>query len=335
MWMSGDRRSAIRLMKDNEFPLRWEILLRLSVYTRKVCSGPMELRQLRYFLAVADLENVSRAAERLHISQPPLSRQIRQLEDELGIELFTRTAKSLRLTEAGKVLMVEARSLLEQAERAANATREAAGVSRGPWQVGYAPSLTLKILPELLRLVRRQSGGTRIQLHDLTTAEMLGRVRSHDLDFALVVHPGKAALAGLRFTEVERHAACIVLPSDHRLAEKSTIATKDLAGLSVLALTRDDYPEYRRWLSAIYRPIAASPRLVGEYDSVTSLIAAVAAGEGVTFGIDAYREIAGDRVVVRELAPPAPPIRVGTVHDERRARGALMDLLGALWGTEP
>jgi len=103
-----------------------------------------------------------------------------------------------------------------------------------------------------------------------------------------------------------------------------------LTGLSVLALSKEDYSEYRRWLSAIDHPVAASPHLVGEYDSVTSLIAAVEAEEGVTFGIEAYREIAGDRVVVRKLPPPAPPIRVGTVHAEQRAEGPLLDLLAAL-----
>src|SRR5258705_10141211 len=111
----------------------------------------MELRHLRYFVAVAEEQNVSRAAIRLHISQPPLSRQIRGLEDELGIALFDRGSKPLRLTEAGRVFRIEARTLLQRAEDAVQMAKAVAGGERGEIHVGYAPSLTVELLPRALR----------------------------------------------------------------------------------------------------------------------------------------------------------------------------------------
>src|SRR5271155_3857791 len=107
----------------------------------------MELRHLRYFVVVAEEQNVTRAAERLHVSQPPLSRQMRDLEEELGVELFRRTAKSLALTEAGKIFLPEARAVLLRAEQAVQTVRAMAKGERGQLRVGYAPSLTVEFLP--------------------------------------------------------------------------------------------------------------------------------------------------------------------------------------------
>src|ERR1700754_2270611 len=104
----------------------------------------MELRHLRYFVVVAEEQNATHAAARLHLSQPPLSRQIRDLEEELGVELFRRTAKSLALTEAGKIFLGEARAVLLRAEQAVATVQDEARGKRGQLRVGYAPSLTVE-----------------------------------------------------------------------------------------------------------------------------------------------------------------------------------------------
>src|SRR5215208_3528437 len=111
----------------------------------------MELRHLRYFVAVAQEENVSRAALKLHVSQPALSRQIRDLEEELGFLLLERSAKAVRLTEAGREFLAGARRVLQTADEAVTAARETALGGEGELHVGYAPSLTAKILPRILR----------------------------------------------------------------------------------------------------------------------------------------------------------------------------------------
>jgi DNA-binding transcriptional LysR family regulator len=117
----------------------------------------MELRHLRYFIAAAEAENVSRAALKLHVSQPALSRQIRDLEDELGFLLLERSAKSVRLTEAGRVFLTEARAALKRVEDGVIAARAVATGGRSELHVGYAPSPTARILPPALRAFQPNS----------------------------------------------------------------------------------------------------------------------------------------------------------------------------------
>src|SRR5205814_7464147 len=124
----------------------------------------MELRHLRYFVAVAEEENVSRAALKLHISQPGLSRQIRDLEGELGFMLLERKAKSVSLTEAGKAFLIEARAVLERTEDAVKAARAIATGGGGELHVGYAPSLTARILPPTLRAFQAELPNVRVRL---------------------------------------------------------------------------------------------------------------------------------------------------------------------------
>src|SRR6266545_2619302 len=122
----------------------------------------MELRHLCYFVAVAEAENVSRAALKLHVSQPALSRQIRDLEEELGFSLLKRSAKSVRLTEAGRAFLTEARAVLERAESAVAAARTIANGAHGELHIGYAPSLTARILPPTLRAFQAEMPNVRV-----------------------------------------------------------------------------------------------------------------------------------------------------------------------------
>jgi DNA-binding transcriptional LysR family regulator len=291
---------------DGEIPFCWR------EHTRRVCSQEMELRHLRYFLAVAEGENVSRAALRLNVSQPPLSRQIKQLEEELGCALFERTAKALRLTSAGKVFMKEARDILRRVERAAEAAR--AEAASGPVRIGYAPSLASSLLPGILRrLGAAPTSRGAPQLHDLGTAEMLRRLRAGKLDLALVVHPGKAALGGLEFQELKRIPACVVLPRGHAAAKARQVPIAEVATEPVVAFTRAEYPEYHRWLAEVFRG-ARRPMVREQHDSAASVFAAVEAGRGIAFGGEGLGELCGRRVVVKRLAPPAPAIRVGAVY---------------------
>src|SRR5580700_5140704 len=147
------------------------------------------------------MENVSRAALKLHVSQPALSRQVRDLEDELGFLLLKRSAKSVRLTEAGRVFLIEARAVLQRAEEAVQAARAIATGARGELHVGYAPSLTARFLPRTLRAFQAQSPGVRVRLHDLSTEEMLAGLREGTLQMAFVVRL-PAMLRGLHFEEL-------------------------------------------------------------------------------------------------------------------------------------
>ena len=162
----------------------------------------MELRHLRYFVAVAEAENISRAALKLHVSQPALSRQIRDLEDELGFLLLERSAKSVRLTEAGRVFLAESRAVLQRVEDGVKAARVVATGVGGELHVGYAPTLTVRILPPTLRAFQAAMPTLRVKLHDLSTEEMLVWLREGKLQFAFTVRPSPGTLRGLSFKEV-------------------------------------------------------------------------------------------------------------------------------------
>src|SRR6059058_3848925 len=129
--------------------------------------GPgVELRHLRYFVAVAEMENVSRAALKLHVSQPALSRQIRDLEDEIGFCLLERTAKSVRLTEAGRAFLNDARELLRQADEAVKKARAIASEEPTELHIGYSPAPFAEVLPKILRAFQRAMPNVHVRLHD-------------------------------------------------------------------------------------------------------------------------------------------------------------------------
>ena len=150
----------------------------------------MELRHLRYFVAVAEEENVSRAASKLHVSQPGVSRQIHDLEDEIGFSLFERNGKSVRLTAAGKIFFGEAREILQ---RTSDAVKKASlgRASQAEINVGYAASHTVEILPRALRGFRSSFPEVRVTLHDLSAEEMLPLLLQKKLDVALTLSPHK------------------------------------------------------------------------------------------------------------------------------------------------
>jgi len=269
----------------------------------------MELRHLRYFVTVAEELNFSRAAARLRVAQPAISRQIRDLEDELGVKLFERNAHSVRLTEAGRVLLIEAKAVLHRADDAMRAVR-AIGKA-GELRVGYAPSLTVEILPRALRTFQEQHPGTRVALHDLSTREMLTWLCDDRLDLALLVQPPKAALTGLRFEELRRYPWCVAVAVTHPLARRREVGLPALAKERLLAFDREQYPEYHDDLARLF---GRAPAFAEEHDSATSLIAAVEAGRGVAIVAESLACLAGPRLKLRPLTPAPPALVVGAVY---------------------
>ena len=271
----------------------------------------MELRHLRYFIGVAEEENVSRAALKLHVSQPALSRQIRDLEEELGFLLLERSAKSVRLTEAGRAFLIEARAVLQRAEDAVKAARAIATGGSGELHVGYAPSLTARILPPMLRAFQAELPGVRVKLHDFSTEEMLAGLRDGKLQIAFVVRLTPALLRGLRFEELARDTICLAVAPKHPLAGRRTVSLAEVARESLITYSRKDYPDAHENLAAMFAAIKSKPRIVEEYDSVSSLIAAVEAGNGVALAPQSLTCTAGPRLKLIPLSPAPEPLIIG------------------------
>lgn len=292
-------------------------------------AGGMELRHLRYFVAVAEEQNVTRAAARLHVSQPPLSRQIRDLEDELGVALFIHGAKAVRLTETGKIFLAEARAVLKRAEEAVKTVKAAAGGQRGEIHVGYAPSLTVALLPRALKNFAETNPGVRVQLHDLSTQEMLRGLREDKLHVALLVQVSPRVLAGFNFEELERHAVCVAMHPAHPLARARKVGLAQVARERLVGFTLADYPEFHAWLVELFAPLNVAPQIVEEHDSVTSLIAAVEAGRGVALVSQHLECLAGPRLKVRPLKPAPSPLVVGIASRKETGSAATADFIAA------
>ena len=273
----------------------------------------MELRHLRYFVAVAEAENVTRAAAKLRVAQPAVSRQIRDLEDELGLALLERSAKAVRLTDAGRIFLDESRAVLARAEEAVKAVRAIAGGTRGELHVGYAPSLTVQILPRALRRFQAEVPGVRVTLHDLSTEEMLAGLRENRLHVALMVQPEGRQLRSLRFHEFARYPLCVAVAPGHRLARSRVLPLAKIVAEPLIAYSRADYPEYHASLAEIFAPVGRLPTIAEEHDSVTSLIAAVEAGRGIALVPSALTCMVGARLKILPLTPAPAPIVVGAV----------------------
>ncbi|HZQ47881.1 MAG TPA: LysR substrate-binding domain-containing protein [Verrucomicrobiae bacterium] len=272
----------------------------------------MELRHLRYFIAVAGEENVSRAALKLHVSQPGISRQIRDLEEELGFQLFERSAKSLKLTAAGKTFLTEARAVLSRADDAVKNARAVAN-GAGELHVGYAPSLTVKLLPTALRVFQEKFPAVRVSLHDLSTEEMLAKLRDGKLHLALTVQPQAKQLRDLVFKTLAQYSTCVALAPKHPLAKGRSVTLAQLAQEPLIGYNRSDYPDYHEYIAKVFGPAGRNPRVAEEHDGITSIITAVASGRGYALVPEPTICMAGPQVKILPLKPAGAKICVGAI----------------------
>jgi DNA-binding transcriptional LysR family regulator len=271
----------------------------------------MELRHLRYFVAVAEAENVSRAALKLHVSQPGISRQIRDLEDEIGFALFERNAKSIKLTNAGKTFLTEARAVLQRADEAVKTARAIATGARGELHVGYAPSPTSRFLPPALRAFQAELPSARVKLHDCSTEEMIAGLREGKLQIAFMVRPTTGMMRGVHFEEIMRDAICVAVAPNHPLARRRSVSLKEVAQEPLAVYSRTEYPEAHEDLMAMFAKIKSKPNIAEEHDGVASLIAGVESGAGVALVPESIGCITGPRLKLVKLLPALEPLVIG------------------------
>jgi len=289
----------------------------------------MELRHLRYFIAVAETENVSRAALKLHVSQPALSRQVRDLEDELGFALLERSAKSVRLTPAGRVFLAEAQMILERVNDGVKAARAVARGEVGEIHVGYAPSPTVELLPCALHAFQNTAPGVRVELHDLSTEEMLAGLGNDKLDVCLMVRPAARAMKGLKFELLREYPMCVAVPPAHPFTAQKRVRLPQLADESLLAFSRAEYPEYHLMLEEILAALKDKPRIAEEHSSGASLIAAAEVGRGLAIVPSCMGMLLGGRLALRPLTPAPSPLQVGAAYVGSRVSPAVQKFIAA------
>jgi len=241
----------------------------------------MELRHLKYFVAVAELLNVTRAAARLRVAQPALSRQMRDLEDELKVRLFDRTRAGVQLTRAGRAFYPKAREILAQAAEAANAARNATGVISGRLAIGYPSGLHLNYLAPVIARFRRAHPQVEFDFLHALPPEQFKALRESRIDVGFVTLPAHAD--GIEQQIIWRVPLKVVLPEKHPLARRRAFALADLRHEDFVFCTRESRPEFydeffRHCANAGFRPHVAHE--VGGYP--TTMLGLISVGAGVS-----------------------------------------------------
>jgi DNA-binding transcriptional LysR family regulator len=274
----------------------------------------MELRHLRYFIAVAEELNFSRAAERLHVSQPPLSRQIRDLEAELKVKLLDRNRQGVQLTRAGQAVLVRSRKLVHDAESLRAEAQMMDQERREELQIGYAPSPTSVVISEILARYHERSPGARITLHDLSNVEMMSGLRAKKLDAALTVRPPAGEMRGLKFETIRHHPPGIICSPVSPLARQRAVRPSEVAGSQLVVYRARDYPEYHAWVSKVLGVSKSRLVINEECSDVMGLMAAVQAGRGVAVVGDFITPLIGDRVRFVPFVSGAHFLEVGLLY---------------------
>jgi LysR family transcriptional regulator, benzoate and cis,cis-muconate-responsive activator of ben and cat genes len=270
----------------------------------------VELRHLRYFVASARLGNLSRAARELRIAQPSLSRQIRDLEDEVGVPLLRRTPRGVEATEAGAEFARRAAEILKQAGDAVRSARAVANGEAGEVRLGFAPTPSAEILPRALHAFQNAAPSVRVTLQDASTAEMLRGLAAESMDAALCVRP-MSLPAGAVFEMMTEYAIMAAVSPEHVLARARRVSPKRLLDERLVVFSRGEYEEYHLLLDAVFKSAGRVPPTALECDGGPALIAAVEAGRGVAIVPGVFRCLAGPRLRLVSISPPPSPLAVG------------------------
>jgi DNA-binding transcriptional LysR family regulator len=266
---------------------------------------PVELRQLRYFVAVAEELHFRRAAERLYVSQPSVSEQIRTLEAELGLRLFDRNRRGVALTPAGEALLNDARDLLARADRASERARAAGGGEIGTLRLSLTRSLTGGLASEIVDAFRARYPGIQLDLNVGYTSLHIQQLRARQIDLAFVRPPVEDP--DLEELEFAREPLICVLPSHHRLAARRRIRPRDLLDEPLVWWPREHGPRpWRQMLGAVYGE-DAWPELARTEPEEERIVSAVADGAGVSFiMLQRSRSLRVHGAVYRRFAEPEP-----------------------------
>ncbi len=267
----------------------------------------MELRHLRYFTAVADTLNFHRAAEILHLAQPALSSQIKTLEDELGVQLFHRTTRSVTLTHAGRVFLEEARTVLSSAIQAENRARNAEHGLVGHLRIGIIAPSANSWLAKILRGFHQSYPGVQLSLFDLTSPEQISRLRNLELDAGLMRPP--VGFAEFDSMVVERAGQVLAMPAGHRLSRLKTLTWRDFDGEGLVMMDpRVQHGYYDSFLAACSKG-GATPRPVQYAHDIQLKMWLISAGFGVAPVTETLRQVKRPGLVFRELPPGLPEVQ--------------------------
>ena len=290
----------------------------------------MELRHLKYFVAVAEELHFSRAAERLHVAQPPLSQQIRKLEDELGVRLLERTRRRVQLTDAGRTVLEEARRTLSQADRVLSAARSAAEGSVGFLRVGFSSSAPYTTLPAVLRAFRSRFPGVALSLFERSTEEQVGMLTAGALDVGFVRRPIPDAPKSMMVRTILHEPLILAMPQEHRLRRQRSIPIRSLAGEPFVFFPRQAAPGLYDEIIALCRRNGFVPRIAQEAVQMQTIVSLVSAGLGVAIVPASMRHLHREHVAYRSLGAGRVMTELAVAYDGTNSSRVLQAFLQIL-----
>lgn len=258
-----------------------------------------ELAQLRCFTTVATELNFRRAAERLNMTQPPLSRQIQLLEHHLGVALFTRSTRSVALTAAGRAFFVEAQNLLERAQQAAASAKRFAEGDIGSVTISFVGSAVYEFLPKVIAEARLKQPHVKISLEEMNTYQQHEAMRARRVDLGIVRSP--LLQPGFATECLVREPFLLAVPSSHRLAKAKTVAVSDLDGEPFLMYSHAAYPPFNELLTGMFRSARVAPQYVQWLGSSLTILALVNAGMGLALVPRCAASVVFKDVTFREI----------------------------------
>ena len=281
----------------------------------------MELRQLRYFIAVAEAGSFSRAAEMLHVSQPPLSVQIKGLEDELGVRLLDRTTRGVSLTAAGSAFFAETRAVLARLEHAKSEARRADRGDIGMLSIGFVSIADYGILPPALKSFRSSYPLVEVQLHELTTDAQIRELRASRLDLGVGLGPVEEP--DMHFERLLREELVLAAPAGHPVTKgEGAIDLRALSKESFIVPPRDIAPGLYDLIHSHCRSFGFAPRITQHARQMQTVISLVSSGMGFALVPSSVRSLKRAGVQYRRLRGKAARVDLGIL----RARGSSTSL---------
>ncbi|OAJ57926.1 LysR family transcriptional regulator [Paraburkholderia ginsengiterrae] len=295
----------------------------------------MELRHLRYFVAVAEEQNFTRAAERLHIAQPPLSRQIQQLEEMLGVQLFERGSRPLKLSDTGRFFYSHAVQLLAQTAELESMTKRVGKIERS-MSIGYVGSTLYGMLPKIIRRFRDQNPAVELTLHDLSTMDQIKALKEGRIDvgFGRIRHEDPS----VRRIVLREERMIVALPVGHSLTlSKSALSLHDLLAETLIIFPKAPRPSFADQVLAAFHDRSLKPHRVYETRELQIALGLVAAGEGIAIVPSSVYGLKRDDVSYMNLDDPnlvSPIIMSMRMLDESEDINAMLKLIYALYVEE-
>lgn len=278
----------------------------------------MEIRQIRYFITVAEEQNFRRAAERLHVAQPALSQQIQRLEQQLKTRLFLRTTRHVELTDAGSVLLETGRRVLAEAEHALTAVQHSAHGEIGTLRVGFVSSAALSLVPRIVHALRASRPGLHVDLAEMTTDRQLDAVNDGSLDAGIVREAGSNT--GLNTVDLVREPLLVALPRTHPLSHRESLHLVELAEENFVVFPRSHVSRLYDHIAALCHNAGFRMRSTQQAVQFPTILGLVAAGTGIAVVPRSLRHLRLPGLVYVRLDQPDAVSRLAIAYRADRAR---------------